>query len=74
VRTTMIGAALTAHPRSGPPAPVTAAQRVQRVAVAGADPTDSGRPLRHWTPREVADAVRQRGMGETISPRRVGRF
>jgi putative transposase len=72
--TTMIGEALTDHPRSGTPATLTAAPMVQMVAVAGEDPTDSGRPLRHWTPREVADEVRNRGMVETISTRSVGRF
>lgn len=74
VRTTMIVEALTDHLRSGTPAPFTAEQIVQMVAVACEDPADSGRPIRHWTPREVADAVRQRGMVETISTRRVGRF
>jgi putative transposase len=69
----MIVEALTDHPRSGTPATCTAAQMVQMVAVACEDPTDSGRPLSHWTPREVADEVRKRGMVETISPRSVGR-
>src|SRR5215510_12692960 len=72
--TTMSVAALTAHPRAGTPATCTAAQMVQMVAVAGAEPADAGRPLSHWTPREVAEAVRQRGMGETSSPRSGGRF
>jgi len=74
VLTTMIVEALTDHPRSGTPATFTAQQIVQMVAVACEDPTDAGRPLSHWTPREVADAVRNRGMVETISTRSVGRF
>jgi putative transposase len=74
VRTTMIVEALTAHPRSGTPAPLRAEQMVQMVAVACEDPADSGRPLSDWTPREVADEGRKRGMVETISTRRVGRF
>jgi len=61
-------------PRAGPPAPLTAEQSVQIVAVACEDPADSGRPVSHWTPREVAEEVRQRGLSETISTRSVGRF
>ncbi len=72
--TTMIVQALADHPRSGPPATLTAEQLVQIVAVACEDPADSGRPVRHWTPREVAAEVRNRGMIETISTRSVGRF
>ena len=72
--TAVIGAALTDHPRPGTPATFTAEQIVQIVAVACEDPTDSGRPVSHWTPREVADEVRKRGVVETISTRSVGRF
>src|SRR6266581_1993562 len=71
---TMIVAALTDHPRPGTPATFTAEQIVQIVAIACEDPTDSGRPVSHWTPREVAEEVRQRGIVETISTRSVGRF
>src|SRR6266700_5136415 len=71
---TMIVAALTDHPRPGTPATFTAEQIVQIVAIACADPPDSGRPVSHWTPREVAEEVRQRGIVATISTRRVGRF
>src|SRR5215831_15588797 len=44
------------------------------VIVACEDPADSGRPVSHWTPREVAEEVRKRGIVETISTRSVGRF
>ena len=74
VLTTMIVEALTDHPRSGTPATFTAEQIVQMVAVACEAPTDSGRPVSHWTPREVAEEVRKRGIVETISTRSVGRF
>ena len=74
VLTTMIVEALTDHPRAGTPATFTAEQIVQIVAVACEDPADSGRPVRHWTPREVAEEVRKRGIVETISTRSVGRF
>ena len=72
--TAMIRAALTDHPRSGTPATFTAEQIVQIGAVACEDPAASGRPISHWTPREVAAEVRKRGIVETISTRSVGRF
>ena len=72
--TTMIVEALTDHPRPGTPATFTAEQIVQIVAVACEDLADSGRPVSHWTPREVAEEVRKRGIVETISTRSVGRF
>ena len=74
VLTTVIVEARTDHPRAGTPATFTAEQIVQIVAVACEDPADSGRPVSHWTPREVAEEVRKRGIVETISTRRVGRF
>jgi putative transposase len=70
----MIVGALADHPRAGTPATFTAEQIVQIVAVACEDPADSGRPVSHWTPREVAEEVRKRGLIETISTRSVGRF
>ena len=74
VLTMVIVEALTDHPRAGTPATFTAEQIVQIVAVACEDPADSGRPVSHWTPREVAEEVRKRGIVETISTRSVGRF
>jgi putative transposase len=72
--TTVIVEALTDHPRAGTPATFTAEQIVQMVAVACEDPADSGRPVSHWPPREVAEEVRKRGIVETISTRSVGRL
>jgi putative transposase len=72
--TTMMVGALADHPRAGTPATFTAEQIVQMVAVACEDPADSGRPVSHWTPREVAEEVRKRRIVETISTRSVGRF
>jgi putative transposase len=72
--TTMSESVLPDTPRPGTPATLTAEQIVQIVAVACEPPEESGRPLSHSTPREVADEVRQRGIGETIRTRRVGRF
>jgi putative transposase len=72
--TTMIAEVLTDNPRLGAPATLTAGQIVQMVAVACEPPEESGRPISHWTPREVADEVRMRGIVDAISTRSVGRF
>jgi putative transposase len=61
-------------PRSGTPPTFTAEQVVQIVAIACEDPAQSGRPVTHWTPEEVADEAIRRGVVESISPRQVGRF
>ena len=44
------------------------------LAVACEPPENSGRPVTHWTPRELADEVIKRGIVASISPRQVGRF
>jgi putative transposase len=61
-------------PRSGCPGKFTAEQVTQVLAVACEPPEDSGRPVTHWTPRELADEVHKRGIVESISARHVGRF
>jgi len=70
----LIERVLSDAPRSGTPATFSPEQIVQIVAVAGEKPQLSGRPIRHWTPRELADEVSQRKRVTTISPRSVGRF
>jgi putative transposase len=44
------------------------------VAVACEPPEKSGRPIDHWTARELADEVQKRRIVPAISPRTVGRF
>jgi putative transposase len=44
------------------------------VALACESPSESGRPVSHWTPAELADEAVKRGIVEEISPRSVGRF
>lgn len=61
-------------PRPGCPGKFTAEQIAQILAVACEPPEASGRPVTHWTPTELADEVRQRGIVVSISPRQVGRF
>ncbi len=61
-------------PRSGTPPTFTAEQLTQIIAVACELPEESGRPVTHWTPGELADEVIKRGIVETISPRHVDRL
>jgi len=61
-------------PRSGKPATFTAEQIVQIIAVACEEPSKSGRPISHWTPKELAAEVVNRQIVETISPSSVWRF
>ena len=65
---------LTDAPRSGKPATFTPEQLVQLVAVACEPPEQSGRPIDHWTSRELADELKKRRIVSAISPRSVGRF
>ena len=44
------------------------------MAVACEPPEKSGRPIDHWTGRELADEVKKRQIVNDISPRSVGRF
>lgn len=69
-----IEAVLSDDPRPGGPAKFSLEQIVQIVAVACEQPTTSGRPISHWTPRELAEEVVKRGIVQEISPRSVGRF
>lgn len=61
-------------PRPGAPARITAEQRCQIEALACEKPEKSGRPLSHWTHREIADELIHRKIVDTISPRHAGRL
>lgn len=61
-------------PRPGAPAQITADQRCQIEAMACEDPEDSGRPISHWTAREIADEIMKRGIVDEISPRHAARL
>jgi putative transposase len=61
-------------PRPGTPQTFTAEQWCQIMAVACESPELSGRPISHWTPREVAGEAIKRGIVKQISVRHVGRF
>ncbi len=61
-------------PRSGAPARITAEQICAIVALACERPSESARPVTHWSQQELADEAMKRGLVEQISQRSVGRF
>lgn len=61
-------------PRSGTPPTFTAEHICQIIAIACQEPSDSGRPISHWTPPELADEVVKRQIVESISASSIGRF
>jgi putative transposase len=71
---TDVRAWLADAPRCGGPPTITAEQWCQIMALACEDPQNSGRPITHWTHREVADEAMKRQIVDTISPGHVGRF
>lgn len=70
----LVGALLSDEPRPGAPPTFTAEQLAQIIAVACELPEECGRPVTHWTPRELADEVIKRSIVESISPRHVDRL
>lgn len=60
--------------RSGAPPKFTPEQIVGIIALACEPPADSGLPVSHWTPPELAREAIKRGIVESISPRQVDRF
>lgn len=60
--------------RSGRPPTFTVEQLTHVYAIACEDPRDSGRPITHWTSRELADELMKRQIVENISSRHVGRL
>lgn len=61
-------------PRPGAPARITADQRCQIEKLACDKPEKVGRPITHWTNREIADEIIKQGIVETISARHAGRL
>jgi len=61
-------------PRPGAPARITPDQICQIQQMACEKPEESGRPITHWTNREVADEVMKRGIVEQISSRHAARL
>lgn len=61
-------------PRSGSPGKFTAEQVTQILALACEPPEKSGRPITHWTRRELYQEVLLRGIVSQISESQVGRY
>lgn len=61
-------------PRPGAPSKFSADQRCQIEALACEKPEKSGRPISHWTAREIADEIIDRKIVESISRRHAARL
>jgi len=59
-------------PRPGKPSQISMEQRSQMLAMACDQPKE--RPISHWTGREIADELMQRGIVQHISPRHASRL
>ena len=62
------------EPRPGCPGKFTAQQLTQLIALACEPPEKSGRPITHWTGKELADEAIARGLVDSISPSQVNRY
>lgn len=60
--------------RIGTPVKFSMEQVIELFALACSPPPDYGRPISHWTPRELADEIIKQGIIESISVRHVGRL
>lgn len=60
--------------RVGAPVKFSMEQVIELFALACSPPEDYGRPISHWTARELADEIIKRGIIESISIRHVGRL
>lgn len=60
--------------RPGAPATFSLEQILQLFAIGCEQPETYGRPISHWTPRELALEMVKQGIVEAISPRHVGRL
>jgi len=60
--------------RVGAPAKFSMEQIIELFALACSPPEHYGRPISHWTSRELADEIIKQGIIESISVRHVGRL
>src|SRR5215831_19375324 len=65
---------LSDEPRPGCPGKFTAEQLTQLIALACEPPEKSGRPITHWTGKELADEAVARGIVPSISVSQVNRY
>ena len=62
------------QPRAGSSGKFTPEQVVAILALACEPPEESGRPITHWTAKELADEAIKRGIVPSISVTQVGRY
>jgi putative transposase len=60
--------------RVGTPVKFSMEQVIELFALACSPPSDYGRPISHWTPRELVDEIMKQGIIESISVRHVERL
>ncbi len=60
------------RPRPGAPDTFTPEQLCQIIAIACESPEDHGRAITHWTHRELAEAVVEKGIVDSISSSYLG--
>jgi putative transposase len=60
--------------RVGAPGKFSMEQVIELFALACSPPSNYGRPISHWTARELADEIIEQGIIESISVRHVGRL
>lgn len=70
----LIVRSLSDQPRPGGPPKFEAEQVAQLISLACEPPADSGLPVTHWTPAELAAEAVKRGIVESISPRHLDRI
>ncbi|MCK5192145.1 MAG: helix-turn-helix domain-containing protein [Methylococcales bacterium] len=61
-------------PRPGAPDTFTPEQLCQLIALSCEKPEDYGRPITHWTHKELAKEAIKQGIVETISANHLGRI
>ena len=61
-------------PRSGKPTQFTTEQVLQLFTIACEPPDKYGRPISHWSARELAEEMSKQKIVESISPRHVARL
>ncbi len=61
-------------PRPGKPTQFTTEQVLQLFSIACESPEKYGRPISHWTSRELAEELVRQKIVESISPRHVARL
>jgi hypothetical protein len=70
----LVKGVLSDVPRPGAPVTFEPEQLTKIIALACEKPSDSGLPVSHWTPAELAREAVKRDIVKSISPRHIDRF